>query len=361
MGSSLSPSPSAGIPRRADGNPDGHRTMVFTLASMFLGGSTVALASMVLPHAREVDDAGIYATLSAGYLLGAAVLMWGRRTPLWGLQVLLALGSLIVTVAYYFNHALAKDNEMFYVWGILYASYFFSRRQAMAQLGFVAAAYAAVLTAQAPGPASITNWMVTVGTLAIAGLIVSVLRERVKLLLGRLGHAARTDSLTGLRNRLGFEEGLQIELERSRRSGKPLSLVWMDLDLFKEVNDRFGHQTGDDALRRVGALVSAATRGIDVAARTGGEEIAILLPATDADAAVALAERVRVSVREAFAGEPFDLTISAGVATTRAALDGSRLVRAADEALYQAKRLGRDRVECAAVEAAAAAPPVRVA
>src|SRR5437764_379140 len=131
---------------------------------------------------------------------------------------------------------------------------------------------------------------------------------------------------------------------RPRRSGQPLSLLVGDLDHFKELNDRFGHATGDRALEQLSLILRTAKRRIDTAARVGGEEFAVILPDSDQHAAQILAERMRREVRETFMYEPFDLTISLGVATFPLHSASSEdLFAQADEALYAAKALGRDR------------------
>jgi diguanylate cyclase (GGDEF)-like protein/putative nucleotidyltransferase with HDIG domain len=182
-----------------------------------------------------------------------------------------------------------------------------------------------------------------VALLAVGGLV-GLQRANTNRMIWRLSDAAVTDALTGLLNRRGFQELFETELERSRRSGQPLSLLVGDLDHFKEVNDRFGHGAGDSVLERVSLILRTAKRRIDSAARIGGEEFAVVLPDSDQHAAFILAERMRREVRETFAYEPYELTISLGVATFPVhGADSATLIRQADEALYGAKALGRDR------------------
>ncbi|HRN62221.1 MAG TPA: GGDEF domain-containing protein [Luteimonas sp.] len=159
---------------------------------------------------------------------------------------------------------------------------------------------------------------------------------------------ATHDALTELYNRRHFIEVVDKEIARALRHERPLALCIVDVDLFKPVNDSFGHIAGDEVLRTIAAIIRPHVRDDDIAARIGGEEFAVLLPESDAAAAVAFAERVRAAVADAvFApgGSPRKITISIGVA----ALDpsaGSRsaLMAAADAALYRAKQDGRDRV-----------------
>jgi len=160
------------------------------------------------------------------------------------------------------------------------------------------------------------------------------------------------DSLTGLGNRRRFDTALQAECAHSVRYGTPLSLVLIDVDHFKRYNDLYGHPAGDECLRRVGAAVLAARlRSCDVAARYGGEEIAVLLPQTDAAGATAAAERLRQAIEAleiSHAGNPAGrVTVSVGVSNlVRSDGEGApaRLVRDADGALYAAKAAGRNQV-----------------
>ena len=158
----------------------------------------------------------------------------------------------------------------------------------------------------------------------------------------QLERLAATDHLTMIANRRTFTAALERELARSVRHGQPISLVMLDLDGFKLVNDLHGHPAGDEALRNVAASLSIACRDLDTTARFGGEEFAVLLPDCNAQGSLAIAERLRQAVADAPAVR--SLTASAGVATFPThASDGEQLVKAADEALLEAKRAGRDR------------------
>ena len=162
----------------------------------------------------------------------------------------------------------------------------------------------------------------------------------------RLRALAATDPLTGLANHRQFQERLSEEVSRAARYGHPLSLVLLDLDRFKRVNDRHGHQAGDAVLAEVARRMAQIARTGDLAARVGGEEFAWLLPDTDAVGALTLAERMRSAVE----AEPFEvagrLTASLGVAALGAPGDGDDLFRRADGALRWAKLAGRNRSEC---------------
>ncbi|TDR76484.1 GGDEF domain-containing protein [Paludibacterium purpuratum] len=164
----------------------------------------------------------------------------------------------------------------------------------------------------------------------------------------------KTDALTGVGNRRRFDEILAQEWLRHLRSGKPLSLILIDVDWFKKYNDRYGHFFGDECLRTVAnALADTVRRAPDCVCRFGGEEFAVLLPISDADAAFEVGERLRVAV-EALAirheDSPFgQVTISIGLATTDAEIGtAEQLYGSADKALYQAKASGRNQTRTAA-------------
>jgi diguanylate cyclase (GGDEF)-like protein len=162
----------------------------------------------------------------------------------------------------------------------------------------------------------------------------------------RLESLAATDPLTGLANHRHFHDRLAEELERARRGRYPLSVVVVDLDHFKRVNDRHGHPVGDELLRAVGTILLAAGREADLVARLGGEEFGIVLPNCDQAGAHAVADRLRAAVARV-PGPSRGVTCSAGVASFPSdARDAVGLVELADGALYWAKRSGRDQVRC---------------
>jgi diguanylate cyclase (GGDEF)-like protein len=160
--------------------------------------------------------------------------------------------------------------------------------------------------------------------------------------------AAFTDHLTGLANRRRFERQLEREVARTRRYGRPFCLLLLDIDHFKLVNDTHGHEAGDEALRRLANALQAGTRGIDTAARIGGEEFALVLPETDRARGLEVAERLRQAIKETDIQPAGHITVSIGLAECTVAFSDVReLFAVADAALYEAKRAGRDRVYCA--------------
>src|SRR5712691_2269908 len=172
-----------------------------------------------------------------------------------------------------------------------------------------------------------------------------------KAYLDSCKEAAFTDYLTALPNRRRFELQLEREVARTLRYEHPFSLLLLDIDHFKEVNDTHGHEAGDEAIRRVAKTLQAGTRGIDLAARIGGEEFGVILSETRLEGAIDLAERLRLAIKEVKLPSIGKITASFGVAECPSCGQTEReLLAGADAALYQAKRNGRDRVRRAQAE-----------
>ena len=210
-------------------------------------------------------------------------------------------------------------------------------------------------------------WMEVTGLLAcdpVTGELIEtvlVMRDihQRKLQEEQLSLLARTDGLTGLANRRAFDEALEREWKRTVREGSQMSLLLLDIDHFKQFNDEYGHQVGDDCLRTVAAAIRGSVRrATDVVARYGGEEIVVILPSTDSSVALAIAEKVRHSI-EALGLSHLgnterggNVTVSIGIATALARHGGTMkmpesLLLSADHALYKAKHDGRNRVTAA--------------
>ncbi len=174
-------------------------------------------------------------------------------------------------------------------------------------------------------------------------------RERTQQLRqanAELQHQAHSDPLTGLFNRRGFEFQLEFAMALARRSGRPLSVLTIDVDHFKRINDRHGHDAGDEVLRTLASVLRQRLRESDVLARMGGEEFVVLLPDTPPDAAVAIAEQLRELLARTPMVHGGTVTASMGVATLRSSTDtAAAMLRRSDEALYEAKGAGRNNVQ----------------
>jgi two-component system cell cycle response regulator len=187
----------------------------------------------------------------------------------------------------------------------------------------------------------------------VVGAIVSVVdvtyrveyENQLKALNQKLQSLAVTDGLTGLHNHRAFQDYLEEQFQTAMRNKQPLALILMDVDHFKQYNDTYGHQAGDEVLRQVAQILQANVREGDFVARYGGEEFVVVLPRADSESAVAVAERLRRAVESA-EWHLRPITGSFGVASIRPDMETRQeLIEAADQALYQAKKNGRNRVE----------------
>jgi diguanylate cyclase (GGDEF)-like protein/putative nucleotidyltransferase with HDIG domain len=319
------------------------RVRAKALAGLYAAGATLALLTVLLPHPAAANVPALLIIVGNAYLVSAALFRKASRLPAWILLAAIAWGSTLVTAVAYCSAETPSPLVFFYLWVFLYSAYFFTRAQAIVQIVYVGIAYGALLAVHTPRGVA-AWWLVGMGTLLVAAVLVAAMRERVERLIARLYDAARTDPLTKLPNRRGFRESLDLELERARRGGTRMTVIVGDLDHFKEVNDRSGHQVGDAALQRVAGILGGGARQIDAAARIGGEEFALVLPDTDERDAFVVAERLRCAVRDEFAGDVVAITISFGLATyPDHGETAASLLRAADEALYGAKESGRNR------------------
>ena len=177
-------------------------------------------------------------------------------------------------------------------------------------------------------------------------------QDRLREANRRLEQMVRTDALTGLGNRRLFSERMRQEWKLSQRLEFPVALLMIDIDHFKIVNDEHGHTAGDEVLRHIGKLLEHSTRGSDTCVRYGGEEFAVILPATSQNQAEHLAKVLREEIAAAPCGHQ-NITVSIGVAAGNACNQSEtleQLIERADAALYTAKAAGRNRVECAPVD-----------
>ncbi len=320
-------------------------TMARTFTYLFGIGATLLLVTLPLPHSADRDAAGLVVVAIAAYLAALGFLVLFDRLPLWFYEATPLLGTILVSLAVYFGGSDAPAAyAAYYFWVALAACYFLTPAVAASHLALASAGYGIALLASAGVEVPALNWAVATGSLFVVGILMTALRGQMERMLTELGSAARTDPLTGLANRRELEGRFAGELERSTRGGRQLSIVVLDLDWFKEFNDRFGHAAGDGALVQLGEALRRATRTSDIVARLGGEEFAVLAPETDENEAYQLAERLRAEVRATFARQQEKMTVSCGVAGFPVhGITTGELLRSADRALYEAKEGGRDR------------------
>jgi len=177
-------------------------------------------------------------------------------------------------------------------------------------------------------------------------VIVARVTSLIRALIEAEQALARTDSTTGASNRRAFFEMVEHEINRARRTGEPLTLVYIDLDEFKTVNDRWGHNVGDIALRTVVATLSKTTRATDLVARLGGDEFAVFLPNAGLMMAKTAVERLQAELLSAMKQKEWPITFSIGAVTLAKAPDSSDdMLRQADALMYMAKHLGKNRLE----------------
>lgn len=170
--------------------------------------------------------------------------------------------------------------------------------------------------------------------------------RQVELLIGnaRLEILAVTDGLTGLKNHRAFQENLEFQISLAERIPSTLSILLIDIDYFKKINDSFGHPAGDAKLRSIAKILQQNSRGVDFVARYGGEEFAVILPGTDQTGAIISAEKLRRAI-ETVSWSDMATTVSIGAATLSADINNkSSLIASADRALYLSKKDGRNRV-----------------
>jgi diguanylate cyclase (GGDEF)-like protein len=326
------------------------RLMAQTAAAMFGGATIDAAIEGIVPG----DPAFAIAPALAALVLVSILLLVGPRLPRRALAMLGPIGVLLIAAALATTPG-AGDGAILYVWPVLWTTFFFGPRGGVAIVCFVGLAHAGTLLVLPAASSYPGRWLDVMATAAVLVVVTTILVRRNRELLETVANEARTDALTGLLNRRGFDERAEIELTRARRDGSSIAVVIFDIDYFKRINDEWGHKTGDAVLARTSAILAASARDIDVVARMGGEEFAVLMPECDEEGAANLADRTRDAVAKAGSSGLPAVRLSAGLAAGTAPETAQELLQAADVALYRAKRAGRDRTVRFDAAAAAAA------
>jgi diguanylate cyclase (GGDEF)-like protein len=308
------------------------------------GGLWVLMASITVP-----GFAGPAPMLALSIAVGAmlvviALAAWfgAARTPPRLLAAVAPLSVLVVGALNLATSDSSTGSQLFLLWPVLYAASFLSRRHTVLVLVQVMAVEALVMGSLQPTERALIDTLSLVLAFTMAAFAVLTFRARVDVLLAAVSAQAREDPMTGLPNRRAFDDHLQRLVAASGRSGDPLSLLLIDVDRFKDVNDTRGHMVGDQVLRAVAGALRASGREADIVARIGGDEFAVLLPACSLEDAlpVGAAAADRAAARTARIGAP--VTVSVGTATLpTGAQTAAELFAAADRALYASKHEGR--------------------
>jgi diguanylate cyclase (GGDEF)-like protein len=322
-------------------------TMARTYACLFGFGATLLAISLALPHSPDRVVAVLIGVGVSAYAVAIGYVLGFDRLPLWVYRATPFLGTVMIgLIAYYGGPGATTAYAFFLFWVVLASSFFFGGKLAAVHAALACGVYGLVIIARGDVPLAALNWTIAAGTLLVGAAVMWALRYQVGVLTARLAAVARTDSLTGLANTRELEERLASELDRSARTGHPLSVLLLDFDWFKEYNDRFGHGAGDRALIRLATVLKRGTHKNELAARLGGEEFVVLAPSADQREGFELAERLRAEVKAAFARDPDQLTASFGVASFPVhGITSGELLHAADRARHEAKDRGRNRTE----------------
>jgi diguanylate cyclase (GGDEF)-like protein/putative nucleotidyltransferase with HDIG domain len=339
----------ANEPKSLLSGPAAKRPIALAQAYLAAGACVTGTLAVLLPHPAyfNVTALLVIQAMAAGWAL--FMFLGAGRIPIWTMRLGPALATVLTTAAVIYSGNSISGYALMYLWVGLYVFYFpLSRVDAALNVLWAGLNYGfAILVTPIPtggDHTAISHFVITTGTLITAATLLTYLRSRVERLLGRLTDAARTDPLTGLPNRVALHEAVEREIERATPQNRPLSVVVIDLDRFNRINERHGIAAGDRVLYNVGNLLEQKTRLMDVVARSGGEEFAILLPEMDQHTAFLFAEDLLKAIRQTFVKPQIQITASAGVASfPDHSRDLAGLLSDGDRALRAAKALGRDR------------------
>jgi diguanylate cyclase (GGDEF)-like protein len=295
---------------------------VWSLALLYAGGASVAFATAAFPVDPAAQRGLLAATGVKALLIALLIYLLGARIPMWGIHVVLStsLISLAVLVAHALTLAGAVHAAFVYLCIVLYAAHFIGHRSALFYAVSGSASYGIGLsTSQLRG--ALSSWLLVTVLLLTLALVISNL-------VGRLERQASVDPLTGALNRTGLFDAAANIVRIAARSAMPVSVVMLDLDEFKAINDGFGHAEGDRVLKAVADSWRALLRPTDRLARIGGDEFVVLLPGLTAAEARLVAERLVAGV---------DVSCSAGVGERRRDDDVDQLLARADADMYEIK------------------------
>ena len=292
----------ASTPNSLLSGPAAKRPIALAQAYLAAGACVTGTLAVLLPHPAYFNVTGLLVIQGAAALWAAFMFFSAGRVPVGFMRLGPACATLLTTAAVISSGNAISGYALMYLWVGLYVFYFpLSRFDAAANVVWAGLNYAFAI-AVTPIPSggehtAISHFVITTGTLITAATLLTYLRTRVERLLGRLTDAARTDALTGLPNRVALHEAVERELQRATPHGRPVSVIVIDLDRFNRVNERHGIAAGDQVLLAVASLLEEHTRLMDVVARSGGEEFAVVLPEMDQHSAFLFAEEVLEAIR----------------------------------------------------------------
>ena len=262
--------------------------------------------------------------------------------------LLLGLGSVLLVGLLDYWTGPEYAFSLFYLFPILLGTWWYNQQAGMA-ISLLSAITWGIANWLA-GEEYSSLWVAFFNTLVRLSffLVITILLHQVRLALDKERRLARTDPLTGALNSRAFYEIAANRLERCKRKERPLSLAYIDLDNFKYINDRLGHLKGDETLRIVADTLRSTLRSTDIVARLGGDEFVVLLPNSYPEAAQHAIERARLELGKRMQQEQWPVTISIGLVTSdcsKGELDIETLIRSADDAMYVAKRKGKNTLD----------------
>jgi diguanylate cyclase (GGDEF)-like protein len=311
------------------------------LMYLFVAGGGIALLTLAVPDKVHASTTQVLAMAGLAFAVALLLLAAGERLPLWGYHACLATGTVLIEWAIFASDNPTSLFAMFFLWIAVYAFYFFNTLEAALQVAFIVLTYAFGLTLiDNPGQDPFLSWLTTTVGVVVVGGMIGALKHRLDAVMSRLADANQADTVTGLQNETGFDETLDVELERARRSGTRVTVMIGSVD--PQPNPA---KNPEKVLELVGGIIGHEKRRVDAGARLGVDEFALVLPYTDAHGATVMAERLRTVIREAFTENEFDLTISFGISSfPRNGNTCEVLLQTAREALDSARELGSDRV-----------------
>jgi diguanylate cyclase (GGDEF)-like protein len=311
--------------------------MVLTGAMLFAGGTFIDLIESLVPGGQAFSlIPGV-----GSVVFGTLLITLGMRLPRMLLGALGPLGVALIAISLA-TTTTQGDGAVLYMWPVLWQAHFFGRRGTLLIIASVGLCHGVALATMAHG--DLDRWIDVMSAVSVVGAVVEVLSARNRALVERISAEARVDELTQLLNRRGFDEGAGREFAAAVRDRSSVGIALFDLDHFKRVNDQFGHEVGDQVLRRFAECLRVNLRASDIAARLGGEEFVALLPGADLEQTREYTERVRRSLAlPAIDTRLPVVTVSAGASAAVAPETIEFVLKRADMALYAAKSRGRDR------------------